>query len=433
MLAVGSAFAAISGKFTGTYEFHFDGKPDGYKKANPDFGLTLFADTKKATYEGGVYAKLAASAQFGTYTSTPELSSGIGYNWTIKKDLPKNVFSLSVTEASINGADWSFDFIADVAAKDYAKSTIDSEKDENGNDVAYDFDATDLTKNNAVKFTKDGFSVAATANFNPTDKKMIVVSAETKELVSEDIKVQFATAFKTEASDKTVVGNLKGSFFEVATAAADFVLYSRELYSADFAFTYKFAPFTFDTYYATYAESRNADDKVFGKKTNLLSAKLLTDLTKYVPVKFSFAAKDVLNSKTLDVEVETNAIVNTVLKVYGKNLLTVNQFGAEAVYTGIENAELKLNASYGFITKAVAVNFDAKYTADLYTATFSADLFGQTTVSAFALNAGISSETLISGAKLSLDYETKNNFLKTGENEEKMKNEKVSVSCEVTF
>ena len=441
VLAVGSAFAAISGKFTGKYAIDFDKKEAGYTKGNPDFDFTLYADTKETANEGNVYAKLAVSAKFGAYTSDPVYSSGIGYNWTItkKNDTTKEVadiesqWSLSVTEASINGADWKLDLVSTMNTANYAADGIDT-LTSGDYSAAYGYSLKLADKTSTIPgttLTYKGYKLGTGFNGPLADATSAIVSVETADLAFNDFTAKAFAGYSKQVNDIRVAGSVKAAYSDVATVAADFG-YTKEKFDADVALNVKYAPVTVDAYFATAASATVKDDKdnkvAENTIANLLSAKIAADLATYeVPVKLTVTGKNLLNdARNFDVVAETTYVADTTLTGYFKNILSSKKVGAKAEYTGIEATTLTGEVSYTIGTKTLAVSADAEYEADLYTATFGA---GLTYVDAaeLTLSAGISSEKLVSGATLSLDYASGDNILAAGNIGA------VTASCEIAF
>ena len=413
-----SAFAVdISGEAALGFEYDLDAKSFGFGNTGSmnsvkfKFGEEFFNQSVEKKGEGDVYAVIKASlvidwtAESKTplftseaATNDPEIddqdwNKNFGYDGfkgthTFTKNSKGFTATAEISEAYITNDVWKLNILGSKAASDYAVSAIDSYEDKD--------DDKKVKYVSAVAFVLDaplpgfifemGGYTASLGLYGNDDYTLFNAFAETAEYDIEGVKAQAAIASYGAISDANsgafVVGSAKAAY-ETDTvainAATDISVLSETDEDVEFNFDVAAKAVgygvTADAYFALDATDVDSDYPYANE--NLLSAKVAyKTVIEGVEAGVAFTGLDLINSQDLAASVSAK---------YGKVSGTV--YGGYIV----DKETWKAGAS-------------AEYTEDLFTVTGSVDAKKKD----LKITAGISSETLVAGAKLEAKYASGN-------------------------
>ena len=426
VLAAGSVFAGFSGSASVSAGYNFETKDWGFfgNGTGVKLDVELGSAVAEKAGEGKVYASIKASLAVDAVTTSWDEIKPDTYWKTVG-------VKAKISEAKIYGYNWSVSILGLADQPDFAKSAIDSYKDEAKDDwgfkkadkkvvpVSY---SMGWAKAPGLEATYADYTVGAGISYRdkavtekvyeykmvtvtvpgitlPTETEVRVLKEEkvvsaagttltayvkTPEYDFDGLKAQFAVAGAKAAGDKTKnVGlSAKASYATdviSASVATDlgFAVADKTTVGADVAANIKYDFVTVDGYYATKAQTKN--DKSTTK--NLLSVKVATDLNSFeVPVKLTLAGKDLVNKQNLS---------------------------AEAEFVAVEGLTVKANAGYGIADKKVSVGGGVEYKADAFKATANvgfSTIVGTEKSSVLTLDAAVESEVIVPGATLKLAY-----------------------------
>jgi len=480
VLVAGFAFADVTGRVTAQYKFNFLNKTAGYSTPN-NLAVELTLDSQAGGFTGEKYpyVKVEADAIITTdnaYDSATgeqvdeDYSDNLNWGW----GMPTFWSRVRIKTFAIVGENWEVNLLKVAIGADYATDAIDSKIFAYGyddqNTGAYTYRAPSFSfsapVNNVygVTVTYDGYKVAFgynNANFDAENQSTILIGAETKAIeLGEGLTAQAAASFKalptipnrTKAAAASAKVAYEADEVKASVAVDAGKISGDEKISFDVAVNVKYAPVTFDFYYATKADAYGYRHLATSKSDygapveKLLSMKAvvaLGDVVENVPVTLTATASNILNDSTANldgknysVSVNTTAIENLDLTVYFKDMLkkadkgkNQQKLGAKAVYTGIENVKLTGAVSYAFGGKVLDASVAAEYTAELYkvAGTVAIEKIADADV-LFGGVASISSDALVEGATLKAEFAWDANAL-IKDDETKA----FTVSCAVKF
>ena len=460
VLAAGMVFAAdptLSGSFNTTFGYDFDGNHDyGFNAEGKraaittefKFSFSTVSVTKGSKGENLPYAEVEATAS----VTADDIVLGLGRSGKDDVEQADYTFKLklkaSITKANIVGNGWTIDLLGAKAGSDYAKAVIDLRKHSDKKYYALDFIyAYDKADGVTVKFDNYGtIAVGITGDKDKTNASVFVETADDL-LKFNDFALKFAGTFTTKEGDHKLGASAKASYgtdMLSAGVAADFGYDNKQFntdVAANVAYKQESFDFTFDAYYATYAQAKAKDD-VVATEVNYLGAKAVVDIkdiktdvtveaydllddpedlaggvkgkktlnvkahNTYIDgVEITVSGLDLINdARDVSVEATTTLIENLTLSVFGKELINKQDLGLDAVYTGIENFTISAGAQYTIASKELAAYGQVSYAADLFTAYARAD-FAKVIDDEGAnlgLSAGIETTKLVDNATLSL-------------------------------
>ena len=415
-----SAFAVdISGEAALGFEYDLDAKSFGFGNTGSmnsvkfAFGKEFFNQSVEKKGEGDVYAVIKASLviDWSAESTTPLFTSNptadpddgdlawksFGYDGVKGEFKPfkegKDSFGVTaeISEAYITNDVWKLNILGSKAASDYAVSALDSWEDAKKkvhyvSAVAFGF-PEGISALPGFVFEMGGYTASFGAMSNDT-VTVFNAFAETAEYDIEGVKVQASIATLDQVAEErayvNVVGSAKASYktdtIDVSAAADISIADDNTGDDKDAKFNFDAAAkavaygVTADAYFAL--DARDVEDYKYHNE-NLLSAKVAyKTVIEGVEADVAFTGLDLINTQDLAASVTAE---------YGKVSGTV--------YAGyiVDKETWKAGAS-------------ATYEEALYTVTGSVDAEEDV----LKIAAGISSETLVAGAKLEAKYASGN-------------------------
>ena len=417
IMAVGSAFAALTGSAQVGFGANFDDGTYGFidNSNSVDINFELANMNGEAVGEGDIYASIKGSLVLEVFTgedgSNPT-NPGVGVNDADgfeKPDTWKNIYfglGASIDEAKIAGQNWYVSLLGASDAPDYAKSAIDTwdkavkkygivtdsdgatgnaslaigwQDVEKGNGVEvgiYDYVIGGAFKGDWKNETFDAIGYVATPSYDFNGLTLQVAAAAAKGSNSGhfDGGISAKVGFANDTISTSVATDMVLAIPTVDTKDVTF--------DADVAanFTYDFL--TVDAYYGSNVKVNEDPVK------NLLSTQVVTDLNSFdVPVKVTVSGKDLVNKQDLDLSVEFKVASLTLTPSVGYVI------GDEKF-----NAGLKAQYDHEYVV--------AKAEASVVTGFDKAS----TTLKA---SASVENSTLIPGATLKLEWKDAKDLLNT--------------------
>ena len=417
MMAVGSAFAALTGSAQVGFGVDFDNGTYGFIDNSNSVGVNfeLANMSGEAVGEGDIYASIKGSLVLEVFTADDWESSDadkkptVSANGMIVGDWGDNMFiglGASIDEAKIAGQNWYVSLLGASDAPDYAKSAIDTwdkavkkygivtdsngatgnaslaigwQDVEKGNGVEvgiYDYVMGGAFKGDWKNETFDAIGYVATPSYDFNGLTLQVAAAAAKGSNSGhfDGGISAKVGFANDTISTSVATDMVLAIPTVDTNDVTF--------DADVAanFTYDFL--TVDAYYGSNVKVNKDPVK------NLLSAQVVTDLNSFdVPVKVTVSGKDLVNKQDLDLSVEFKVASLTLTPSVGYVI------GDEKF-----NAGLKAQYDHEYVV--------AKAEASVVTGFDKAS----TTLKA---SASVENSTLIPGATLKLQWKDAKDLLNT--------------------
>ena len=427
IMAVGSAFAALTGSAQVGFGANFDNGNYGFigNGNSVDINFELTNQTGEAVGEGDIYASIKGSLVLEVFQAEN------AYDEAKNEKLPfylvgdwgdKSYIGLgaSIDEAKIGGANWYVSLLGVPGAPDFATSAIDTyDKAVKKYGIVTDSDGDTGNASWSVPYVKAPGVEVGIADY--------VIGAgfwaDAQQTPDVDLFAQYAATayFKTPEYDFNGLGLQAGAVYSLSSGDADKsfsdkndskaynaagaslkLSYANDILSASVAsdlgydfenkefgadvaanFTYDFL--TFDAYYGTNPKTSEKDPK---NTENLLSAQVVTDLNSFdVPVKVTVSGKDLINKQDLDLSVEFKVASLTLTPSVGYVI------GDEKF-----NAGLKAQYDHEYVV--------AKAEASVVTGFDKAS----TTLKA---SASVENSTLIPGATLKLEWKDAKDLLNT--------------------
>ena len=435
IMAVGSAFAALTGSAQVGFGANFDDGTYGFidNSNSVDINFELANMNGEAVGEGDIYASIKGSLVLEVFTgedgSNPT-NPGVGVNDADgfeKPDTWKNIYfglGASIDEAKIAGQNWYVSLLGASDAPDYAKSAIDTwDKAVKKYEIVTDSDGAtgnaslaigwqDVEKGNGVEvgiydyviggafkgdwknetFDAIGYVATPSYDFNGLTLQVAAAAAKGSNSGHFDGGISAKVGFANDTISTSVATDMVLAIPTVDTKDVTF--------DADVAanFTYDFL--TVDAYYGSNVKVNEDPVK------NLLSTQVVTDLNSFdVPVKVTVSGKDLVNKQDLDLSVEFKVASLTLTPSVGYVI------GDEKF-----NAGLKAQYDHEYVV--------AKAEASVVTGFDKAS----TTLKA---SASVENSTLIPGATLKLEWKDAKDLLNT--QDENSNYGKVIASVKVEF
>lgn len=425
VLASGLVFAGFSGSATVGFGADLDKKDYGFIGN----GTTVTIDYKfaeelgGAKSEGGVYAEIngTLSLQFNTAAEDPaSVDTG---------DSHVAFVAAEITDAKIVGDNWSVSLLGAAAPKDFAKSSIDTyttkEKGaQNVNDWGYKkakatgnasynlgYDGDHTTPGIEASYADYVVGVALKGNYADGAEKpdMLGYIYTPKYELADGVTVKAGVAaFKqgvlysgTSSEKKAVGGSLEVGYASDAFSASvasdlGYNLVAEE-FGVDVLAKVNYAPIAVELYYKNLATSYKYTAKVLADNLNpkyyagknLLSAKVVADLSDSLPLTVTLTGKDLVSAQDLDLKAEYEVVEGIKLAVNGGY-----QFKGVDAVTGVYADKKEWTGGLG-----------VTYTADKFTAKVSGALTGKTEITDIEVKASVESSALIPGATLALAWD----------------------------
>ena len=436
IMAVGSAFAALTGSAQVGFGANFDDGTYGFidNSNSVDINFELANMSGEAVGEGDIYASIKGSLVLEVFTGEDGKNGnndGLkGSEGFVKPDTWKNVYiglGASIDEAKIAGANWYVSLLGASDAPDYAKSAIDTyDKAVKKYDIVTDSDGAtgnaslgigwqDVKKGNGVevgiydyviggafygdwkKDTIDVIGYVATPNYDFNGLTLQVAAAGAKGTGSGSIDggLSAKVGFANDTLSASVATDL---VLGIPTVEGNDVKFDADVAAN---FTYDFL--TFDAYYGTNPKTKDDGTKI----ENLLSAQVVTDLNSFdVPVKVTVSGKDLINKQDLDLSVE--------FKVAS---LTLTPSVGYVIGTETFNAGLKAQYDHEHVVAKAEASVETKFTEP------------STILKA---SASIENSTLIPGSTIKLEWKDAKDLLDNKADEAKNYG-KVIASIKVEF
>ena len=331
IMAVGSAFAALTGSAQVGFGANFDDGTYGFidNSNSVDINFELANMSGEAVGEGDIYASIKGSLVLEVFSGEDGKNDDDGLNGTegfVKPATWKNVYiglGASIDEAKIAGANWYVSLLGASDAPDYAKSAIDTwDKAVKKYEIVTDSDGAtgnaslgigwqDVEKGNGVEvgiydyviggafkgdwknetFDAIGYVATPSYDFNGLTLQVAAAAAKGSNSGHFDGGISAKVGFANDTISTSVATDMVLAIPTVDTNDVTF--------DADVAanFTYDFL--TVDAYYGSNVKVNEDPVK------NLLSTQVVTDLNSFdVPVKVTVSGKDLVNKQDLDLSVE---------------------------------------------------------------------------------------------------------------------------------
>ena len=414
IMAVGSAFAALTGSAQVGFGANFDDGTYGFidNSNSVDINFELANMSGEAVGEGDIYASIKGSLVLEVFTGEDGKNGNDGLKGSegfVKPDTWKNVYiglGASIDEAKIAGANWYVSLLGASDAPDYAKSAIDTwDKAVKKYDVITDSDGAtgnaslaigwqDVEKGQGVevgiydyviggsfygdwkndKLDVIGYFATPSYDFNGLTLQVAAAAAKGSGSGHFDGGISTKVGFANDTISTSVATDMVLAIPTVDTKDVAF--------DADVAanFTYDFL--TVDAYYGTNVKVNEDPVK------NLLSAQVVTDLNSFdVPVKVTVSGKDLINKQDLDLSVE--------FKVAS---LTLTPSVGYVIGTEMFNAGLKAQYDHEYFTAKAETSVETGFDKP------------STTLKA---SASIENSTLIPGSTIKLEWKDAKDLLNT--------------------
>ena len=432
IMAVGSAFAALTGSAQVGFGVDFDNGTYGFIDNSNSVGVNfeLANMSGEAVGEGDIYASIKGSLVLEVFQAEN------AYDEAKNEKLPfylvgdwgdKSYIGLgaSIDEAKIAGANWYVSLLGASDAPDYAKSAIDTwDKAVEKYDIVTDSDGAtgnasfaigwqDVEKGNGVEvgiydyviggafkgdwknetFDAIGYVATPSYDFNGLTLQVAAAAAKGSNSGHFDGGISAKVGFANDTISTSVATDMVLAIPTVDTNDVTF--------DADVAanFTYDFL--TVDAYYGSNVKVNEDPVK------NLLSTQVVTDLNSFdVPVKVTVSGKDLVNKQDLDLSVEFKVASLTLTPSVGYVI------GDEKF-----NAGLKAQYDHEYFTAKAETSVETGFDKP------------STTLKA---SASIENSTLIPGSTIKLEWKDAKDLLNT-QDDENSNYGKVIASIKVEF
>ena len=413
MMAVGSAFAALTGSAQVGFGVDFDNGTYGFIDNSNSVGVNfeLANMSGEAFGEGDIYASIKGSLVLEVFQAenaydeakNEELPFYLVGDWGDKSYIG---LGASIDEAKIGGANWYVSLLGASDAPDYAKSAIDTwDKAVKKYDIVTDSDGAtgnaslaigwqDVEKGNGVEvgiydyviggafkgdwknetFDAIGYVATPSYDFNGLTLQVAAAAAKGSNSGHFDGGISAKVGFANDTISTSVATDM---VLAIPTVEGNDVKFDADVAAN---FTYDFL--TVDAYYGSNVKVNEVPVK------NLLSTQVVTDLNSFdVPVKVTVSGKDLVNKQDLDLSVEFKVASLTLTPSVGYVI------GDEKF-----NAGLKAQYDHEYVV--------AKAEASVVTGFDKAS----TTLKA---SASVENSTLIPGATLKLEWKDAKDLLNT--------------------
>ena len=419
IMAVGSAFAALTGSAQVGFGANFDNGNYGFigNSNSVDVNFELANMSGEAVGEGDIYASIKGSLVLEVFTADDYADSADGKlpdpapNAIIVGDWGDNMFiglGASIDEAKIAGQNWYVSLLGASDAPDYAKSAIDTyDKAVKKYDIVTDSDGATgnaslgigwqgVKKGNGVevgiydyviggafygdwkKDTIDVIGYVATPNYDFNGLTLQVAAAGAKGNGSGSIDggLSAKVGFANDTLSASVATDL---VLGIPTVEGNDIKFDADVAAN---FTYDFL--TVDAYYGTNPKTKDDGTKI----ENLLSAQVVTDLNSFdVPVKVTVSGKDLINAQDFDLSVEFKVAALTLTPSVGY-VIDTEKF----------NAGLKAQYDHEYFTAKAETSVETGFDK------------ASTTLKA---SASIENSTLIPGSTIKLEWKDAKDLLDT--------------------
>ena len=385
IMAVGSAFAALTGSAQVGFGVDFDNGTYGFIDNSNSVGVNfeLANMSGEAVGEGDIYASIKGSLVLEVFQAEDayDKAEEEKFPFCLVGDWGKKSYiglGASIDEAKIAGANWYIVTDSDGATGN-ASLAIGWQDVEKGNGVEvgiYDYVIGGAFKGDWKNETIDAIGYVATPSYDFNGLTLQVAAAAAKGSNSGrfdggiSAKVGFANdTISTSVATDMVLG--------IPTVKGDDVTFDADVAAN---FTYDFL--TVDAYYGSNVKVNEDPVK------NLLSAQVVTDLNSFdVPVKVTVSGKDLVNKQDLDLSVEFKVASLTLTPSVGYVI------GDEKF-----NAGLKAQYDHEYVVAKAETSVETKFTE------------GSTILKA---SASVENSTLIPGATLKLQWKDAKDLLNT--------------------
>ncbi len=387
-LVGGALFASFTGSAGVSFGFDLDSKEYGFENTTKlSAELNFFEKLVDKAGEGDIYAEIKAELTLGLkfedLASGADLT-GVGVAVVLDEDgdpevtvtQAKFVGTAKITEASIVGDNWKVGILGAAGAPNFAASAIDFNDDDEAFDLAF---APKVGAGLTVGFADYTFGLAVPYDANNIEDKEynVFLSAVTP-------AYEFADG-------------LTGKFGAAGLLADD---YMGGFASLEVAFAQ-------DDLNVTLASDLSfAKDQDFGVEVAVAAGYDFIDADLYYALKDydgAYGGEDHILSVQAHAEIEGFDIT-----VGGLNLVNKQDLYASVDYDINEQFSVGVNGGYVIADKVWSAGGNVKYTHDMFTATASGALKGADELDEVIVKVGASSDTLIGGATLALDYVSKN-------------------------
>lgn len=423
-LLASSLYAGFSGEVNAGAYYDIDKVEYGFldKNAVGFFTIDLYGNTIVRKGRGSVYAE--AKAMLGLSTS-----NGSGTSFSAQKGASFSVSNMKVNirldYARFIGNGWELGLLAVPGVANYASSSIDTYIVGDVTNYA-DMERAYIEAPGMYFKYKDntfGFGVqGAKKNFNLT------LYYETPKFTFGNNIIRSAFYLtKGQTSSWSGGASLKYGFASenvYAALGSDLAMDSQDdkaKFNGEIAASFGYKFIALNAYYAT--RSRNSAS---GAVSNLLSAKILSDFDSLgCPLRISFSIKDILARQDMSLMFGYRVNDNLLVKVIGGYVISSNGRNGEDIQ--YFNDVIKRKSAWSC---SLGMNYNNDYVDVFADATLSAYLNDVVVV---GVSSGISSSSIVSGAKLSLNWNADDLLKNSTDTLTHGHLGKVEASCSIVF
>jgi hypothetical protein len=363
-LVGGAVFASFTGSAGVSFGFDLDSKDYGFKNPTAlEADVTFLERLVDNAGEGDIYAEIKAELALAFVIDDD-------YDWTDYDTFLD--LTAKVTSAKIIGDNWFVGILGAAGAPNFAASAIDFNADDEALDLAFD---ETVGAGITVGFADYTFGLAIPYDANNIENKEynVFLSALTPEYEFADgLTGKFGVAGLLADDYMGGFASLEVGFAQddlTVSLASDLSFAKDEDFGVEVAVAAGYDFIDADLYYAL-----KDYDGVYGGAAHILSVQLGAEIEGFD------------------------------ITVGGLNLVNKQDLYASVDYDINEQFSVGVNGGYVIADKVWSAGGNVKYTHDIFTATASVGLEGADELDEVIVKVGASSDKLVGGATLALDY-----------------------------
>ena len=365
-LVGGALFASFTGNAAVSFGVDLDGKKYGFdNSAAVKADITILERIGSAKGEGDIFAEINAELSLGfTFDAAPGDLDADGIAGTAK-----------ITEAKIKGDNWYVSILGALGAPNFASSAI--EVDDDGDSLLDLTFGLDKIAGITVGFADFAFGFGVEGTFDDPAGYKVFLSAVTPAFEFADgLTGKFGLAGVLADYEMGVFGSAEVAFAQddlAVSLATDLEYVKGEDFAVEVAVAAAYDFVSADIYYGL-----KDYGAIYGNADHILSVQL-------------------------------GAVIEGFdITVGGKDLVNTQDLYASVGYAINEQLSVGVNGGYVIADKVWSAGAEATYTADMFKATASVDLEGADKLADVGVKVGVSSDKLVDGATLALDYASGN-------------------------
>ncbi len=362
-LVGGALFASFTGSAEVSFGVDLDGKTFGFENAQglkAEIGILERIGSAKG--DSDIYAEINA-----------ELSVDLA--WTAGEVADSLDITAKITEAKIKGDNWYVSILGALGAPNFASSAI--EVDDDGDSLLDLTFGLDKIAGITVGFADFAFGFGVEGAFDDPAEYKVFLSAVTPAFEFADgLTGKFGLAGVLADDEMGVFGSVEVAFAQddlAVSLATDLEYVKGEDFAVEVAVAATYDFVSADVYYGL-----KDYGAIYGGAEHILSVQL-------------------------------GAVIEGFdITVGGKDLVNTQDLYASVGYAINEQLSVGVNGGYVIAAETWNAGAEATYTADMFKATASVDLEGADKLTDVGVKVGVSSDKLVDGATLSLDYASGN-------------------------